>query len=103
MFDHGCKRRETPVMIETALGVRPKPTQRGSAVPSVRRTIGLEIVDADLSRRMEIPTGLSEQRRNVANCTLAIAVENVRTSCSTRSVKTSVRCFRSWDRQLIEM
>src|SRR5690349_3339319 len=65
VVDHGGQRRETTVVIEAPLGVSPESTQRGSAVPLIRRAIRLEVVDADLFAGMHVPAGLGEERRHM--------------------------------------
>jgi len=66
VFDHVGKRREAAVVVETTLLVRPEASKRRSAVAPVGGAVGLEIVDADFLRRVQVPAGLRKDRRDVA-------------------------------------
>ena len=48
VMDDIAKRRETAVVVEASLRVRPEPLQGSCAVAFVRCAIGLKIVDSDL-------------------------------------------------------
>jgi len=65
---------EASIMVEAALLVRPQPCQRCRAVHVGRRAVGLERVDADLARRMQIVPRLGKERRDVAGRALGRAL-----------------------------
>ena len=56
--------------------VREETTERRCAVASIRRPARLEVVDANLLRRVHVPAGLGEERRNVATRASSAAVED---------------------------
>src|SRR5579859_1853167 len=70
------QRRETAIMIEPAGAVKQPARERGRAIPVVRRAARLEVVDAHLLSRMQVPTGLGERRRHMAGGALALTVED---------------------------
>src|SRR5262245_6711576 len=75
VLDHSQQGREPAVMVEAALLVGPQPGQRSGAIHVRRRTVCLEVVDADLASRMQIPARLGEDRRHVARRALGLPVE----------------------------
>src|SRR6185437_3205237 len=75
MLNHVGKSREAPIVVEASLGVSPKAAERRSTIPLVRRTIRLEIVDADLCAGMHVPSRFGEERRDVARGAACRAVE----------------------------
>jgi len=81
------QRTEPSVVIEAALGMRPKTIQRGRAVPLVGGTVGLEAVDANFGWSVHIPSGLCVQRRNMAGRTFAAAVKYSLTRLAAASSK----------------
>jgi hypothetical protein len=75
VVDHVDERGETTIMVEAALLVRPQASERRRAVHAGRRAIGLEGIDADLRRRMQVVAGLGEERRDVAARALGRSIE----------------------------
>src|SRR5690349_664508 len=55
MIDHGEQRRGPAIVKEPALLVSEDPRERRCTVAVVRRPFGLEIIDANVFRRMQIP------------------------------------------------
>ena len=74
-------------MEEPALLVREETLQRTRSVPVIRSTIGLEVVDADLGARVQVPPRLGEQRLAMARPALARAVEDLVTACSGAAIE----------------
>src|SRR5205807_4193281 len=60
------ERPEPSVVIEAALRSGEEAAQRSGAVHSVRGAAGLEIVDADLSRGVQVPSRLRVRGRHMA-------------------------------------
>src|SRR5688500_6605763 len=54
----------------------PQAAQGRRAVAPVRRPTALEIIDADLLRRVQTPAGLREERRDVAGRAPRLVFEN---------------------------
>src|SRR5262249_22663661 len=84
MIDHVDNRFETAVVVETALIGRThkqttfldKQTRHVlSLVGMVRRAIGFDAVDSDLSMVVKVPTEYRPQRLHVANSTLCFRSE----------------------------
>src|SRR5262245_27322636 len=61
--------REAAVVVEAALAMGPKSLQRRGAVPAIGGALGLEVVDPDLLRRVQVPAWLGEQRRHMTRST----------------------------------
>src|SRR5690349_5962176 len=76
VVDHIAERGETSVVIEATFLVRPQSLQRRRPVTLVRRTLGLKIVNADLLRRVHVPTGLAKDRWYVTRRTLRWSIEH---------------------------
>ena len=91
------------IVIEAALLVRPEPFQRRRAIAFVRRTVGLEVVDADLGGFVRIPARLGEQRRHVAGGALRFAVEECFAARGGLLIVASFRAASAQDRELIEV
>src|SRR3954452_5997038 len=78
VLNDGGERREAAVMVEAALRLRHDAPQRCRPVTQRRRPARLEVVDADLVSRMEIPAGIAEPGRHVAACTARLSSEQRR-------------------------
>src|SRR5665213_624324 len=63
-------------MIETALFVCEKSFERCCPVHPGRRPAGLEAVDPNFFGRVHVVARLRKKRRNMAACTLSLALEN---------------------------
>src|SRR5215216_2192954 len=75
MADHLQQGGKPAVMVEAPLLMGPQAVQRGRPVPFIRRAIGLEIVDADLVGRMQIPARLGPDGLDVAGGAPRLAAE----------------------------
>src|SRR3954449_1711369 len=64
--DHGLQAGEAAVVVEAALGVRAQALERAGAVHVRGRPVGLEVVDADVARGVQVEPRLGEQGRHVA-------------------------------------
>ena len=76
MYDDGFERGEAPVVIEATFRVGPESFERTGSIALVRRSLGLEVVDANLLRRMHVPSGLREERRHMTCAAPPGAVED---------------------------
>src|ERR1043165_5649959 len=73
-------------------------------VDTVRRSISLETIDADLGRRVEIPTGLRPQRLDVTVVTSGLAAEEFITPSRRCGIEVDSRIRRGRrNRKFIEM
>ena len=88
-------------MIEAALRVGEQPVQRRRPIPPVGRTLRLEVVDADLGRRVHVPAWLRQQRSRVAADALGLALEQLRAAGGGHLVEAVRRRGRRGQRQLI--
>ena len=79
------------IVIEAAFGMCPQAIERSSAVATVRRTVGLKIVHADIRSQMHVPSRLGHQRLDMAAAALAFAVENFLAARGCRMIKASLR------------
>ena len=73
MIDNVEQRGESAVVIGAALDVRPHASMGRRSIPMVGRTIGLVAVDADLGRRMHVPTRVGPKRLDVAGIAVGLA------------------------------
>src|SRR5215213_9234300 len=103
MLDHVAQRCETSVVIEAALLVRPESFEWCGSIAFVGRAFRLEVVNADLFRRMHVPARLCEDWRHVTRRTLRLPIEHCRTACCCRRIKTSRRRRRCWNCELIKL
>ena len=80
----------------------PQSPQRRRQVAPIRRSHGLEVVDADLLRGMKIPARLGENRRHVAGRAVGLAVERA-SPLSAAAPSKVPPVAGGWQRQLIEV
>src|SRR5918994_903124 len=80
VIDHGGEVSETPVVVEAAFGPCKEAAQRRRAVFTVGRTHRLKIIDADLFRRVKVPTRLCIEGRDVARAAAGRRPEHLRAS-----------------------
>src|SRR5207302_86102 len=73
VIDDRVEIREAAVVVKAALGVRHQSPKRRGPVASVRRAIGLEIIDPDLGGLVCIPSRLREDWRHVTARTPGLA------------------------------
>src|SRR3954469_9167285 len=97
VVDDGLEVRESAVVVVAPLGMTPEPAQRRGAIAECGRSIGLEVVDADLGGQVQIESRLGEQGRDVAVGAPGLAVEQDVAACRTRPVETPGG--RHWRRQ----
>src|SRR6185436_357938 len=70
----------------------------------IRSTIGLETIDANLSRRMQVPTRFSPERFNVTVIATRLSAEQFVSSGRCRWIEIYARLgCRSWNGNLIEL
>src|SRR5437762_13381499 len=65
MVHHVEEGGEPAVVVEAAFLMRPESGQRRGAIHVRRRAVGLERIDTDLTRRMEVVPRLSEEWREM--------------------------------------
>ena len=97
------QRGKTAIVIEAAFGMCPQTVERSGAIPTVRRAIGLKIVNADIRSQVHVPSRLGRQRLDMATAALAFAIENFFAARGSRMIKASFWRRRSRQRELIEM
>ena len=91
-------------MFEEAVLAHEDAGQVHRLVRVIRRTIGLEAVDADLRRLVEIPSGLGPQRLDVAVVALRLAAEELVAALGRRLVEIDAAARRGRrQRQLVKM
>src|SRR5215510_422911 len=66
VLHHGEQVREASVVVEAALLMRPETGQRTGSVHVRGRSVGLEVVDADLTSGVHVESGLGEEWWHVA-------------------------------------
>src|SRR6266705_3628259 len=103
VLDHVAQRSEAAVVEEAALLVRPQSRQRGGAILAGRRAVGLEGIDSELGRRVQVVPRFREERRNVAGRALAPAVEDLLAQLCGSRVETSDGRLRRLEGELIGM
>src|SRR5688572_30221817 len=69
------KRGETTVVVKAAFRTCEQPIQRRRPVALVRRTVGLEVINANFGRRVHVPAWLGEERGHVAGRTPRLPIE----------------------------
>jgi hypothetical protein len=68
--------REAPVMVETAFRPSKETLEWSGSIPFIRRTVRLEIINANFCRRMHVPSRLCEKRGYMTGRTLRFARED---------------------------
>jgi hypothetical protein len=77
VVDDCAERRETSVVIEAALLMREESAQRRRAIAVIGRPVRLEAVNADLLRRVQVPSRFSPQRLGVAVAAFGFSIEEI--------------------------
>src|SRR5207248_3304550 len=106
MIDDVAKRRETAVVVKATLVDlihAPQRAQRDGPVAVIRSAFGLEVIDSDLLRCVQIPAGFGEQRRHVAAGAARFIFENFFALLCGGAIEASCRRLRCWQRQLVKM
>src|SRR5215510_3150172 len=103
VVDDGVEGGKPTVVVEAAFLAREQPSQWRGSILFVGRSIGLEIVDADLGRAVHRPSGLGEERRNVTRRTLGLAFEQRPSQLRRQRVETTGRRRGRGNGQLVEM
>jgi hypothetical protein len=103
MIDHIRQCLEATVMVEAALLMRPKARQWRRTIHVRRRAVCLESVNSHFGGRLQVVPRFREQRRDVADRALCLAVED--RSPTRGGICIKAICWRSWcrDRKLIEV
>ena len=82
VIHHRTQCGKTPLVIEAAFLMREQPSQRRRPVEVSGRPVRLEIVNVYFFRRVNVESGLGEQRRNVATRTSGFTTEQRRPAAS---------------------
>jgi len=97
------KLQKTSADKETTGLMCPQAFEWRRAVTFVRRTFRLKTVDADLRRRVHVPTRLGEGGRNMAHNALRLTIEDGFTANRGSSVETALRGRGRRNTELIQL
>src|SRR5262245_14210841 len=90
-------------MVEATLKVGEQFTNWRRSIAKIWRAVGLETVDADFSRRVQIPARIGPKRFHVAVVALGFAAKELVAPVRRRLVETTWRWLRRRDGELIEL
>ena len=90
-------------MIEAALHVAEKATERRGSIALIRGSAGLKVVDADFGRRVRVVTRLGEKRRYVTSRALGRPDEDRFASGRGMGIEIARGGRRCRDRKLVEL
>src|SRR5438046_7664615 len=103
MVHHVEEGGEPAVVVEAPLLMRPESGHRRGAIHVRRRAVGLEGVDTDLTRRVEVVPRLREERRDMARRAPGRPLEQNLAAGKACRVERAGWRLGSGDRELIEM
>src|SRR2546429_3937968 len=90
VLHHIIERGKATIVVKASLGVREQSAQGCRAVLLLAGTpFRLEVVHANLRRRVQVPSRLSEKWRNVACRTLSLAFEELATAVGGACIETA--------------